>query len=80
MSRGLGKVELVILEELRSGARLSINTLAIAVIGGKGEILSLPTSYSAWQSTARAVRSLTGKGLIAGTKEGSVVVFKSLNT
>jgi len=64
MSRGLGRVEQVILRELLLRGALSINALSIAVADGKGLIIHLDSQHPAWQSTARAVRSLIKKGLI----------------
>ncbi len=71
MSKGLGKVERIILAELRQGKPVSVNQLAIAVVaaqhGIKPEdtgILSLSTKHPTYQSTARAVRNLVSKGII----------------
>ena len=74
MSRGLGRVEQIVLAELRQGKPVSVNQLAIAVLAYKRGvrpedtgIVELPTSCSVYQSTARAVRSLTRKGIITTT-------------
>ena len=74
MSKGPGKVENLILHELRKGKPISVNQMAIAVLaarqGVKAEdtgIISLDTKHAAYQSTARAVRSLINKGIIATT-------------
>ena len=70
MSRGLGRVERLIINELRLDSSHTVDSLAVSVFeAGDGlGILSIPSTYSAWQSTARAVRSLTKKGLIGRQK------------
>lgn len=64
MSKGLGKVELVILAELAQGEALDINSLAIAAAGLKEHVLYFPGNAPEYQSAARAVRSLISKGLV----------------
>lgn len=70
MSKGLGKVERLILNELRLDNSHTVDSLAVAVItdGDDIGILSIPSSDAAWQSAARAVRSLIKKGLISRQK------------
>ena len=63
MGKGLGRVELAILDELRQGDA-DINTLAIAASGLKAHVISFWSDAPEYQSAARAVRSLLGKGLI----------------
>ena len=65
MSKGLGRVELAILDELRQ-VDAKTNALAIAASGLKAHVLYFPCNTpEEWQSAARAVRSLIGKGLIS---------------
>lgn len=64
MSRGLGRVELAILDELRQGDA-DINTLAIAASGLKAHVIYFPCNAPEYQAAARAVRSLLGKELIS---------------
>ena len=82
MSKGLGKVERLILAEFSLstsyGGYRTINGLSIAVAGLKGcGVLSLPCNLPVWQSTARAVRSLVRKGLVVeGGAAGGSKLYK----
>lgn len=64
MSKGLGKIELAILDELKHGDALDINTLSIAAAGLKAHVLYFPGNTPEYQAAARAVRSLISKGLV----------------
>ena len=69
MGKGLGRVELAILDELRQGDA-DINTLAIAASGLKAHVISFWSDAPEYQSAARAVRSLVSKGLISRGGDG----------
>ena len=69
MSKGLGRVELAILAELRQGDA-NTNALAIAASGLKAHVLYFPCNAPEYQAAARAVRSLLGKGLISRCGSG----------
>ena len=79
MSKGLGRIELLVLGELKQGDALTINDLSIAVVGLKSiGVLELPCNSSEWQSAARAVRSLIKKGLVVQCGiDGAKKVYKS---
>ncbi len=68
MGRALGKVERLILAELRRGVPMSVNRLVITVLAAKlGKdtgIIYIPTESTVYQSTARAVRALASRGII----------------
>jgi len=77
MSQGLGRIEKAILKALKKCGDLSIDELAMTFRYGFvlwegntdkldeiGTFVYYDKSSSVWQSTARAVRTLTRKGLV----------------
>lgn len=87
MSIGLGKVEKTILRALKRNGYMSIQDLSLVRIHGlnffdtdiQDEVgsFSVPLFSSAiWQSTARAVRTLTRKGLVKCRKYPNPSGFK----
>ena len=81
MSQGLGRIEKAILKALKKCGDLSIDELAMTFRYGFvlwegntdkldeiGTFVYYDKSSSVWQSTARAVRTLTRKGLVTTTR------------
>ena len=71
MSKGLGVIERLVMAELKCGRPVELNKLALNVMirrfGIRKEnilIERLPATSPGYQSVARAVRSLTNKGMI----------------
>jgi hypothetical protein len=76
VSKGLGRVELLILDELRQGDA-TVNDLSIAAAGMKAHVLYYPCNTPEYQSAARAMRSLISKGLVVrGGGNGAKQLYK----